>query len=199
MAVGFSEIDQQLLQKLVVSPLTQAFESLITPTQDEINKLWVMQAYQPFTANLAKKYPFNSSASLQATSSEIGQILGENGSISRFVKESLDPFVIRRGYTLTSKTWKDLGISLNPQFVMNFQRYVAPTNGMATGELNSQAPAAPATNQSNFQFYPIQNPQLLSYTVDIDGQRMTYENGVQQWVNFIGQIKAVFRVLVLRL
>ncbi|MDC4573896.1 type VI secretion system membrane subunit TssM [Acinetobacter baumannii] len=185
MAVGFSEIDQQLLQKLVVSPLTQAFESLITPTQDEINKLWVMQAYQPFTANLAKKYPFNSSASLQATSSEIGQILGENGSISRFVKESLDPFVIRRGYTLTSKTWKDLGISLNPQFVMNFQRYVAPTNGMATGELNSQAPAAPATNQSNFQFYPIQNPQLLSYTVDIDGQRMTYENGVQQWVNFI--------------
>lgn len=68
---------------------------------------------------------------------------------------------------------------------MNFQRYVAPTNGMATGELNSQAPAAPATNQSNFQFYPIQNPQLLSYTVDIDGQRMTYENGVQQWVNFI--------------
>ncbi|MFY0084692.1 hypothetical protein ABTP93_21690, partial [Acinetobacter baumannii] len=69
MAVGFSEIDQQLLQKLVVSPLTQAFESLITPTQDEINKLWVMQAYQPFTTNLAKKYPFNSSASLQATSS----------------------------------------------------------------------------------------------------------------------------------
>ena len=86
MAVGFSEIDQQLLQKLVVSPLTQAFESLITPTQDEINKLWVMQAYQPFTANLAKKYPFNSSASLQATSSEIGQILGENGSISVLLK-----------------------------------------------------------------------------------------------------------------
>lgn len=184
MLMGANEIDQQLLQKLLVSPLTQSFETLITPAQDEINKLWTIQAYQPFTMNLSKKYPFNSSATLQATSNEIAQILGESGSIARFVKESLDPFIIRRGYTLTSKTWKDLGISLNPQFVVNFQSYVAPTNGMATGELN-QAPAAPAANQSNFQFYPIQNAQLLSYTIEIDGQRMVYENGVQQWVNFI--------------
>ncbi|MFW1961465.1 hypothetical protein, partial [Acinetobacter johnsonii] len=96
---------------------------------DEMNKLWVMQVQQPFNANLSKKYPCNSSATLQATSNEISQILGENGSIARYVKEYLDPLVIRRGYTLNSKTWKDLGISLNPQFVMNFQSYVAPSNG----------------------------------------------------------------------
>lgn len=184
MSVGLNDLDQQLLQRLLVAPLTQSFESLIIPTQDEINKLWVMQAYQPFTSNLSQKYPFNSSATLQATSNEIGQIFGENGSIARFTKETLDPFVIRRGYTLTSKTWKDLGISLNPQFVMNFQSYVAPSNGMATGSLNQPA-AAPVSNQSNFQFYPLQNPQWLSYSIEIDGQRMTYENGVQQWVNFI--------------
>lgn len=185
MSVGVGELDQQLLQRFLGAPLTQSFDSLIIPAQDEMNKLWVMQAYQPFTTNLSQKYPFNSSASLQATSAEIGQIFGENGSIARFVKENLDPLVIRRGYTLTSKTWKDLGISLNPQFVMNFQRYVAPTNGMATGELNQAPAAAPAANQSNFQFYPLQNPQLLSYSIDIDGQRMTYENGIQQWVNFV--------------
>ena len=147
MSVGLNDLDQQLLQRLLVAPLTQSFESLIVPTQDEINKLWVMQAYQPFTSNLSQKYPFNSSATLQATSNEIGQIFGENGSIARFTKETLDPFVIRRGYTLTSKTWKDLGISLNPQFVMNFQSYVAPSNGMATGSLNQPA-AAPVSNLS---------------------------------------------------
>ena len=49
--------------------------------------------------------------------------------------------------------------------------------------MTQAAPAA--TNQSNFQFYPLENPQLLSYTIDIDGQRMVYENGVQQWVNFV--------------
>lgn len=184
MTVGLNERDQQLLQKLLISPLTHSFESLLIPAQDEINKLWTMQAYQPFSANLSKKYPFNSSATLQATSNEISQIFGENGSIARFVKEHLDPLVIRRGYTLTSKTWKDLGISLNPQFVMNFQSYVAPSNGMATGELSQTAAQAPV-NQSNFQFYPLQNPQLLAYTIDIDGQRMVYENGIQQWVNFV--------------
>lgn len=185
MSVSLNDLDQQRLQRLLVAPLTQSFESLIVPAQDEINKLWVMQAYQPFSLNLSQKYPFNSSATLQATSNEISQIFGENGSIARFTKETLDPFVIRRGYILTSKTWKDLGMSLNPQFVMNFQSYVAPSHGMATGELNQPTTAAPAANQSNFQFYPLQNPQLLSYSVDIDGQRMTYENGVQQWVNFI--------------
>ncbi|MHA3115742.1 type VI secretion system membrane subunit TssM [Acinetobacter sp. ANC 4635] len=180
--VGLNDVNLQLMQKLLVTPITQSFESLLPPAQDELNKLWVMQAYQPFITNLSNKYPFNGSATLQATSNEINQIFGENGSIARYVKDKLDPLVIRRGYTLTSKTWKDLGINLNPQFVANFQNYVAPSNGMATGELNTPA-AAPT--QSNFQFYPMQNPQLLSYSIDIDGQRMVYENGIQQWVNFI--------------
>ncbi len=184
MTVGLNEPDQQVLQKLLMSPLTQSFDCLLIPAQHEMNKLWMIQANQPFTANLSQKYPFNPSASLQATRQEISQILGENGSIARFVKENLDPLIIRRGYLLTSKTGKDLGISLNPQFVMNFQSYVAPNNGMATGELN-QTTVTAAVNQSNFQFYPLENPQLLSYTIDIDGQRMVYENGIQQWVNFV--------------
>ncbi len=185
MAAGTTDSDQQLLQKLLVAPLTQSFERLIIPAQDEMNKIWIMQAHQPFTQNLAQKYPFSSQATLQATSPEISQIFGESGSIARFVKEHLDPLVIRRGYTLTSKTWQDLGISLNPAFMANFQSYVAPSHGVATGELNQGQPTAPAANQSNFQFYPLENPQLLAYTFDIDGQRMLFENGVQQWVNFV--------------
>lgn len=185
LAVGLNDLDNKMLQKLLVSPLTQSFESLMVPAQNEINKLWTMQAYQPFTQTLSQKVPFNSSATLQATSGEIGQIFGETGSIANFVKETLDPFVIRRGYTLTSKTWKDQGIILDPQFVMNFQRYVAPINGVATGLSQTNTPAPVASSQSNFQFYPLPNTQLLSYTIDIDGQRMIFENGIQQWVNFV--------------
>ena len=186
LSVGLNGQDQLLIQKLMVSPLTQAFESLLVPAQAEINQLWNTQSYQPFMQNLSTKYPFNSSATIQATGGEIGQILGENGSVARFVKETLDPLVIRRGYMLSSKTWKDLGISLNPQFVMGFQSYVAPANGVATGDINQQPAAAPvASNQSNFQFFPLPNTKLLSYTVDIDGQRMIFENGIQQWVNFV--------------
>ena len=184
LSVGLNAQDQKMIQKLLVSPLTQSFESLLIPAQNEINQLWMTQAYQPFNTNLAQKYPFKSSATIQATAGEIGQIFGENGSIARFVKDALDPLVIRRGYMLSSKTWKDLGVNLNPQFVMSFQNYVAPANGMATGEINQSTTPA-AANQSNFQFLPLQNPKLVSYTIDIDGQRMVYENGIQQWVSFI--------------
>jgi type VI secretion system protein ImpL len=184
LSTGMNPVDQQLLQKLLVKPLTQTFESLLAPAQDEINKLWQMQAYQPFTQTISQKYPFVATATVQATSQEIGQVFGESGSISRFVKETLDPLIIRRGYTISSRTWKDMGIVLNPQFVAAFQNYVAPANGVATGELN-QLNAPKSVSQSSFQFFPLQNPQLVSYTVDIDGQRMIYENGIQQWVNFI--------------
>jgi type VI secretion system protein ImpL len=165
-----------------VSPLTQSFDSLLTPAQDEINKLWTLQAFQPFSQTLSQKVPFNSSGTIQATSSEISQIFGDNGSISKFVKETLDPFVIRRGYTLSSKTWKNMGIGLNPDFVMNFEQYTTPINGASAGAAGG---APVAANQSNFQFYPIPNNKLLSYTIDIDGQRLVYENGIQQWVNFM--------------
>lgn len=182
LTVGLNSQNQQIVHKIIVSPFIQCFESLLTPAQNEVNKLWDLQIVQPFNQNLAKKYPFNGTANIQATSAEIGQIFGENGSIARFVKETLDPLIVRRGYVISSKTWKDLGINLNPQFIANFQSYVAPANGVATGGIN-QAPVA--ANQSNFQFYPLQNPKLLSYTLDIDGQRMFYENGIQQWVSFV--------------
>lgn len=185
MSVGTHELDQQLIKKLFNVPLTRSFESLMLPAQAEMNKLWLIQAYQPFNANLSQKYPFSSQGSLQATSQEINQIFGENGSIARFVKEHLDPLVIRRGYSLSSKTWQDLGLNLNPVFVANFQNYVAPVNGMATGELNNTSRQAVGPNQSNFQFYPLEQAHLLAYTIDIDGQRMHFENGIQQWVNFI--------------
>ena len=180
---GLNEADRQIIQKLLISPVLTTFNSLIAPTQAELNKLWLTQAYQPFNQTLANKYPFTTTASIQATTADIGQIFGEGGSIAKYVKETLDPFVIRRGYLLTSKTWKDLGISLNPQFVINFQTYVAPLNGVATGSLDQSNQAS--TSQSNFQFYPLENPELIAYMIDIDGQRLNYENGVQQWVNFI--------------
>ncbi|WP_139852569.1 type VI secretion system membrane subunit TssM [Acinetobacter pullicarnis] len=180
--LGVNEVDQRMLDKLLLRPLTQAFEVLLVPAQEELNKLWVMQAYQPFNQNLSQKYPFNSSATIQASSGEIAQVFGESGSIARFVKDNLNPLLIRRGYSLATKTWKDMGISLNPQFLMDFKTYVAPANGIATG---AEPTTATVTNQSNFQFFPLANPALLSYSIEIDGQRLVYENGVQQWVSFI--------------
>lgn len=182
LSVGLNPMNQQIIQKLFMSPLTQAFDALLVPAQNELNKLWVTQTYQPFNQTLSGKYPFNSAATIQATSSEISQIFGENGSISRYVKEDLDPLIIRRGYNLTAKTWQNLGISLTPQFIADFKTYIAPTQGITTGQPNS---SIASVNQSNFQFFPLPNKALLSYSIDIDGQRLFFDNGIQQWVSFV--------------
>lgn len=180
---GVPERDQQLMQKLLMRPLTQAFDVVLQPAQEELNKLWGIQVYQPFQNNLSHKYPFKSTATIQATSAEIAQILGDHGAVAQFVKQHLDPMLIRRGDTLTSKTWKDLGLSLNPQFLGDFKAYVAPANGIASTDQGQSA--ARSGSQSNFQFYPLPNPHLVSYSIDIDGQRLLFEHGVQQWVSFI--------------
>lgn len=182
LSVGLNPVDQQIIQKLFMSPLTQAFDALLIPAQNELNKLWITQTYQPFNQTLSSKYPFNSAATIQATSSEISQIFGENGSISHYVKVDLDPLIIRRGYNLTAKTWQNLGISLSPQFIADFKTYVAPTQGLATGQLT---PSTTTVNQSNFQFFPLPNKALLSYSIEIDGQRLFFDNGIQQWISFV--------------
>lgn len=183
LAIGLNSTDQQIIQNIFLSPITQAFDTLLVPAQDELNKLWLTQAYQPFNQMLSAKYPFNSAATVQATSTEIAQIMGENGSISRYVKDNLDPLIIRRGYSLTTKTWQNLGIHLTPEFIADFKTYVAPMNGIATGELNQSKNAV--NNQSNFQFFPLPNKALRSYMIEIDGQRLVFDNTVQQWVSFI--------------
>lgn len=184
MMLGLNPQDRLIIQKLFTLPMMQSFQALYPPAQQELNKLWNLQVYQPYQQNLSQKYPFNPNASLQASSQEIAQVFGETGSISQFVKNNLDPLIIRRGNSINAKTWKGLGIGLDPQFIADFPNYIAPLQGGAGGEL-AQTAGQGATRQSNFQFYPLAQPQLLSYSIEIDGQRLNYENGLQQWVSFI--------------
>jgi type VI secretion system protein ImpL len=158
----------------------------MTPAQQELNRLWSAQVYQPFSITLATKYPFAPGARIEATSNEIGRILGQSGSISQFVTAQLDPLVIRRGLQLTPKTWNDIGIHLNPKFVADFPQYIAPVGGSAsTANLNS--PGATNTNpdQTTFQIYPLPIAGLSEYVIDIDGQRLRYSNGQPEWVSFV--------------
>jgi type VI secretion system protein ImpL len=157
-----------------VSPLTQSFDSLLTPAQDEINKLWTLQAYQPFSQTLSQKVPFNSSGTIQATSNEISQIFGDNGSI-KFVKETLIhllfvvviPYLLRHG-----KIW----VSLNPEFVMNFEQYTTPIMAWQQRATGAQLqPINQISNSIQFQinFCPI--PLILMDSVWF--MKMAFNNG----------------------
>lgn len=191
MLAGATDGMKQVLRPLLVKPLTQSFSVLITPAQNELNKVWAAQVYQPFSTDLAQKYPFTAGARVEATGAEIGRVLGETGSVGTFVTSKLDPLVTRRGDQLSAKTWNDLGIHLDPKFIADFPRYLAPVGGGAsTGGVTASSAASPAAAsggpaQTTFQIMPLPVAGLSEYTVEVDGQRMRYRNGLQEWTSFV--------------
>ncbi len=176
MLTGMPEAQRATIRPLLVRPLMQAFNVIVEPTENELNRTWVAQVYQPFEQSLAGKYPFAANARIEATPAEIGQVFGPDGAIAKFVQTAMGPLVVRRGNALSARTWADMGVRLNPAFSDNLARFVA-----------MQGPAAQASSgqaQTNFQLQPLPTPGLSEYTIEIDGQPLRYRNGRQDWANF---------------
>jgi type VI secretion system protein ImpL len=179
MLTGMPDSERAAIRPLLVRPLMQAFSVIIGPAEQELNRTWTAQVFEPFGRSLGTKYPFAADSRVEATPSEIAQVFGPDGAIAKFVQTSMGPLVIRRGDTLSARTWADMGIKLNPSFASNLARFVS-----VPGTTGGSAPGT-AQPQTSFQLQPVPTPGLLEYTVDIDGQTMRYRNGQQDWVNFI--------------
>ncbi|HZW11668.1 MAG TPA: type VI secretion system membrane subunit TssM [Noviherbaspirillum sp.] len=178
MLTGMPDTERATVRPFLVRPLMQAFAVIVTPTEQELNRIWAAQVYEPFSKSLRSKYPFAADSRVEATASEIGQVFGPDGAIAKFVQTSMGPLVVRRGDTVSSRTWADMGVQLNPAFADNLARFVA-----AQGAASNTAGAG-NQNQTNFQLQPLPTPGLLEYSIEIDGQIMRYRNGQQDWINF---------------
>lgn len=181
MLTGMPATERATIRPLLVRPLMQAFGVIIAPVERELNRTWSAQVYQPFNQSLGTKYPFAANSRVEATPGEIAQFFGPDGAISKYLQTAMGPLVIRRGDTLATRTWADMGVQLNPAFSSNLARFVAPQGGApAAGGSNSSNGQA----QTNFQLQPIPTAGLTEYTIEIDGQIMRYRNGRQDWNSF---------------
>jgi type VI secretion system protein ImpL len=167
----------------LVRPLVQGFAVIIKPAESELNKTWLAQVYDPFQKTLGGKYPFALDSKIEATGAEIGQFFGAEGAISKFVTTAMGPLVVRRGDTLSPKTWAEMGISLAPEVVSGFPNWIAPlsSGGVATAGAGGGAAEA----QTVFQIQPLPAGGVTEYTVEIDGQQLRYRNTQSQWNNFV--------------
>ncbi|WP_322092495.1 type VI secretion system membrane subunit TssM [Paraburkholderia bannensis] len=180
MLTGLTDDQRKALRPLLVRPLMQAYAVVIQPASVEVNKVWNAQVYQPFQASLASKYPFAGTAKVEAGASEIAGMFGPDGAISKFVSTTLGPLAVRRGDTLTARTWGDMGLALTPDFTGGFARWVAPLAGGAAG-----ASGGSTEPQTVFQILPQPSTGTTEYTIAIDGQQLRYRNTPPQWTNFV--------------
>ncbi|WP_116138846.1 type VI secretion system membrane subunit TssM, partial [Trinickia diaoshuihuensis] len=179
MLTGLSDDQRKTLRPLLVRPLMQAFAVVIEPASNEVNKVWNAQVFQTFQTSLAGKYPFASGAKVEAGASEIAQVFGPDGAISKFVGTTLGQLAVRRGDTLSPRTWGGMGLALSPEFTNGFARWVAPLSGAAAGGGGSAEP------QTVFQILPQPGQGTTEYTISIDGQQLRYRNTPPQWTNFV--------------
>ena len=175
---GMHDTQRELIRPLLVRPLQQTFQATLIPAEVELNKIWDAQIHTPFNHRLGVKYPFLPTADIEATAAEIAQIFGPSGAIARYVDESMTGLVVRRGNTVAPRTWGDQGIRLHPAFVAGFPRWVSALDG-------ASAPEDENTPQTTFMLMPHPAPDTTGYTIEIDGQRLSYRNGASQWATFV--------------
>lgn len=179
MLTGMDAAQRQALRPLLVRPLIQAYAVIVQPTATELNKVWNAQVVQLFQQSLGAKYPFAPTAKIEAAPSEIAQVFGPEGVVSKYVAGTMGPLVIRRGDLLSARAWGDQGLQLNPEFVAGFAQWVAPLQGGAAGGGPGGQP------QTLFQILPQPVSGLTEYLIEIDGQQLRYRNTPPQWTNFV--------------
>jgi type VI secretion system protein ImpL len=182
MLVGMTDAQRKAIRPILVRPLVQGFSVIIKPTESELNKTWLAQVYDPFLKTLGSKYPFALDSKIEATSSEIGLFFGAEGAISKYVTTVMGPLVVRRGDSLSPKTWGEMGIALAPEVVSGFPSWIAP---LSSGGAAASGAGGGADAQTVFQIQPLPASGITEYTVDIDGQQLRYRNTQAQWANFV--------------
>ncbi len=178
MLSGIADSSKETLRPMLVRPLIQSFAVILKPTEQELNRIWLAQVFEPFQQTLADKYPFATGSRVEAASAEIAKVFGSDGSIAKFSDKELSALIVRRGEVIYPRTWAEMSVGLSPQFIAAFPYYIAPLGADAS------TPGASREAQTIFQLLPEPVPGLAEYTIEIDGQILRYRNGSQKWVNF---------------
>ncbi|WP_022974751.1 ImcF-related family protein, partial [Xanthomonas maliensis] len=182
LSAGLSQVDEQILtglddalrdalRPLLLRPLTQTFSALVPPTEEEINRAWVAQVYDPFRNGVGRQYPFNLNSDVDAAPGDVGAIFGATGAIAAFNKDALGTLVIQRGNLLEPRRWAGIGINLSSELVAKYGNWVSGQGGNVARDVNI------------FQILPAPATGAVEYTIDIDGQQLRYRNTPPQWVS----------------
>lgn len=178
---GLAESQRNVIRPILVRPLMQSFVSLLRPASEELNKVWSAQVYEPFSNQLAHKYPFDSKSNIEASPAEIAAIFGPTGAVAKYTEGALQSLVIRRGDSISVRSWGDQGIALEPVFLNGLPSWIGALNG-ASASPTMGATEAP---QTRFMLRPVPSAGVSSISAEIDGQKLNYRNGVAQWASFV--------------
>ncbi|WP_035055130.1 type VI secretion system membrane subunit TssM [Andreprevotia chitinilytica] len=163
---------KEMTRPLLVRPLIQSYATLLGPVEQDINQVWQREVYGQWKT-LAGKYPFSDSQN-EAPLPDIARFVKPaDGTLDKFVDKYLNGLVLKKGDTLTPRSWANMGLRFNPAFLSGASRLSElGSNMVQEGE------------GVKFELQPVPTPGLSEISVEIDGQTLRYRNGPQPWQAF---------------
>ena len=88
--------------------------------------------------------------------------------------------MVRRGDSLSAKTWANMGVNLAPPVVAAFPNWIAPLS--AAGVANVAASSG-GEAQTMFDLQALAPTGATEFTIEIDGQSLRWRGQPQPWVH----------------
>jgi len=165
---------KDILHPLLVSPLLVSYATLLPPVERALDEIWQNEVFEQWKP-LASKYPFSSSQT-EAAQSEIASFIGPGGVVDKYISTHLGGLVRKEGVRLIPRTWVEMGVRFNPQFLAGVSR-LSSLGSALTG-------SAATAEASRFELRPASTPGLREIRIKIDGQTLVYRDGPRYWHAF---------------
>ncbi|EKT56016.1 ImcF-related family protein, partial [Providencia burhodogranariea] len=161
-------------ETLLVDPMTQAWQQLLTPTAQGINSEWQSAVVNEWNAAFGGRYPLKNTQSEVSLPLMAQYLRPDNGRIQRFLETRLQGVLRKEGNRWVPNSTHAQGLRFNPEFLnaLNTLSYLGDV-AFANGEARLYFEMRPGTRKN------IMQTQLV-----IDKQALTYDNQQSQWQRF---------------
>ncbi|PVZ19633.1 MULTISPECIES: ImcF-related family protein [unclassified Pseudomonas] len=161
-------------QALFAQPLEQAWQRLLQPAAQGINRQWREAVVAPWNSALSGRYPF-ADTTTDASLAFLGQMIrADSGRIERFVQQELAGVLRKQGNRWVVDADNSQGLRLNPAFL----------NALATLDRVAQVVFSDGNQGLTFELSGQPARDVVQSTLSVDGRRHHYFNHKPRWQRF---------------
>ncbi|QXX83253.1 type VI secretion protein VasK [Providencia sp. R33] len=162
-------------ESLLVQPMNQAWEQLLTPTAEGINAEWQNAIVNEWNTAFGGRYPLKNTQSEISLPLMAQYLRPDNGRIQRFLETRLKGVLRKEGNRWVPNNTTAQGLRFNPEFLK------------ALDTLSHLGDVAFANGEARlyFEIRPSTSRDVMQTILVIDKQTLTYDNQFPEWQRFV--------------
>lgn len=162
-------------ETLLVQPMTQAWEQLLTPTAEGINTEWRNAIVNEWNSAFGGRYPLKNTQSDVSLPLMAQYLRPDNGRIQRFLETRLKGVLRKEGNRWVANSTTAQGLRFNPEFL----------NALDTLSYLGDVVFASGEARLYFEIRPSTSRDVMQTVLVIDKQTLTYDNQFPEWQRFV--------------